>query len=117
MARHRDTFQRALDKRVKIAFGTDIGSFPHNEGWRELELMAKYGMAPIGVLRSATLVGAELLRREEELGRIAPGYLADLIAVDGEPHKDLRALRRVAFVMVNGKVVLPEEAAAGGEAN
>jgi len=103
--RHRDTFRRAMAKGVAIAFGTDVGSLPHGQGWQELQRMADYGMPPMDVLRSATLVGAELLRRGDELGRIAPGYRADLIAVDGSPDQDIEALRQVSFVMVDGRVV------------
>ena len=103
--RHRDTFRRAMAKNVKIAFGTDVGSMPHGEGWQELQRMADYGMAPMDILRSATMVGAELLRKDDELGRIAPGYRADLIAVAGRPDQDTAALRHVSFVMVDGRVV------------
>ena len=104
VARHRGTFLRAMKKGVRIAFGTDVGSLPHGEGWRELQRMADYGMPPMEVLRSATTVGAELLRREGELGRIEPGYLADLIAVTGRPDRDIGALKDVSFVMIRGAV-------------
>jgi imidazolonepropionase-like amidohydrolase len=77
---------------------------PHGEGWREMQRMADYGMPPMEVLRSATTVGAELLRREGELGRIEPGYLADLIAVEGRPDRDIGALQNVRFVMIGGRV-------------
>ena len=103
--RHRETFRRAMNKGVRIAFGTDIGSIPHGEGWRELKRMADYGMDPIDVLRSATVVGAQLLRMENELGHIAPGFLADIIAVPGRPDQEIDALRDVTFVMADGKVV------------
>ncbi len=103
--RHRDTFVRAMARRVKIAFGTDVGSIPHGMGWKELERMAQYGMAPMDILRSATVTGAELIHREKDLGRLAPGYLADIIAVRGRPDKEISALRDVAFVMVGGVVV------------
>ena len=112
VAAHRDTFRRAMGKGVKIAFGTDVGSMPHGEGWRELQRMADYGMSPLDVLRSATVLGAEVLRREDELGRVAPGYLADLIAVEGAPDRDIGALRSVRFVMVGGRVVKQAGAAA-----
>jgi len=106
--RHRETFRRAMAKKVKIAFGTDIGAIPHDAGWKELVRMADYGMAPMEVLRSATTRAAELLRKEKDLGRIAPGFLADLIAVSGAPDRDVSALRDVAFVMVDGKVAKRE---------
>ncbi|HKY31575.1 MAG TPA: amidohydrolase family protein [Candidatus Polarisedimenticolia bacterium] len=108
VARHKDTFRRAMDQGVPIAFGTDVGSMPHGEGWRELQRMADYGMPPMEVIRSATVAGAALLRREKDLGRPAPGYLADLIAVEGRPDLDVSALRRVVFVMADGVVVKDE---------
>ena len=103
--RHRETFRRAMKKRVRIVFGTDVGAIPHGEGWRELQRMADYGMPPVEILRSATSTGAELLRMEGELGRIAPGYLADMIGVPGKPDEDIGALKDVHFVMVRGRVV------------
>lgn len=107
VAAHRDTFRRAMKKGVRIAFGTDVGSLPHGEGWKELQRMADYGMPPFEVLRSATTVGAALLRREGDLGRVEPGYLADLIAVEGRPDRDIGALQRVRFVMIGGVVAKP----------
>ena len=106
--RHKDTFQRALKKKIKIAFGTDIGALAHGDGWLELQRMAAYGMAPIDVIRSATVVGAELLRLENELGKIEQGYRADLIAVKGRPDRDISVLKNVSFVMVGGTVAKME---------
>jgi len=103
--RHRETFRRAMKKGVKIAFGTDAGSFAHGDNRRELQRMVDYGMSPIDVLRSATLTGAALLRREHDLGRIAPGYLADIIAVAGRPDRDIAALRAITFIMADGTIV------------
>ncbi len=102
---HRDTFRRAMAKGVRIAFGTDVGSMPHGDGWREMQRMADYGMPAMEVLRSATLQGAALLQMEDEIGELAPGFLADIIAVKGAPDRDISALREVGFVMVNGEVV------------
>ncbi len=104
VASHRDTFGRAMKKGVKIAFGTDVGSLPHGDGWRELKLMGEYGMPAMEVIRSATIRCAELLRRPE-LGRVAKGSRADIIAVKGRPDQDPAALRDVVFVMRGGKVV------------
>ncbi len=67
--------------------------------------MADYGMSPMEVLRSATLQGAALLRMEDQIGQIAPGFFADIIAVEGRPDRDIGALREVGFVMVNGEIV------------
>ncbi len=76
--------------------------------------MADYGMPPMQILRSATLTGAELLRKEDELGRVAPGYLADLIAVAGNPDQNIEALRNVDFVMLGGEVIeIPAPGSAG----
>ncbi len=109
-AMHKDTFRRAMKAGVRIAFGTDIGSMPHGEGWRELARMADYGMRPIDAIRAATLEGAALLRREGDLGRIAPGYRADIIAVHGDPLADIAAFEKVVFVMADGKIVKSESA-------
>ncbi len=98
-------FRKALAKGVKIAFGTDVGSFPWDiNAAREFAYMVKYGMTPMQAVQSATVTGAALLERGEEFGTIEPGKLADLIAVEGDPSRDITALERVRFVMKNGKV-------------
>ncbi len=102
---HRKTFGRAMAEGVRIAFGTDIGSIPHGAGFGELQLMVDYGMEPIDAIRAATLAGADLLRRQDEIGRLLPGYRADMIAVDGNPGSEIGALKTVDFVMVGGRVV------------
>ena len=94
-----------MKKDVKIAFGTDIGSMPHGEGWREMERMVDYGMAPMDVIYSATVMGAKLLRKNDELGQIKQGYFADIIAVEGNPDQNIKAFRSIDFVMVNGAIV------------
>jgi imidazolonepropionase-like amidohydrolase len=104
-ARHKHGFQAALASGVKIAFGTDAGGFEAGENAREFRVMVDYGMTPLDAIRSATVRGAELLRRENDLGRVAPGYLADIIAVDGDPLDDITTLERVGFVMKGGAVV------------
>ena len=93
-----------MKKGVKIAFGTDIGSMPHGEGWREMERMVDYGMSPMDVIHSATVVGAKLIRKNDELGQIKQGYFADIIAVDGNPDQNIKAFRSINFVMVNGTI-------------
>ena len=99
-----ETFGKAYRAGVKIAFGTDIGSMPHGEGWREMERMVNYGMLPIDVIHSATVMGAKLLRKNDELGQIKEGYFADIIAVDGNPDENIKAFRSIDFVMVNGNI-------------
>ena len=108
VAEHKKSFERAMNKGVNIAFGTDIGSMPHGEGWREMERMVNYGMLPMDVIHSATVMGAKLLRKNDELGQIKEGYFADIIAVDGNPDENIEAFRSIGFVMVNGNVAKNE---------
>jgi imidazolonepropionase-like amidohydrolase len=96
---------RAIAAGVKIAFGTDSGVFPHGEGGRQLAMMVACGMSPLDALRSATSQAATLLGAEKQIGRLAAGFQADLIAVPGDLMKDLRAVERVSFVMKSGEVV------------
>ena len=104
-ARHRQAFRLALEAGVRIAFGTDAGGFEAGENAKEFKVMVDYGMSPADAIRSATIRGAELLRREDDLGRVAPGCFADIIAVSGNPLDDITALQDVTFVMKNGLVV------------
>ena len=90
---------------VPIAFGTDAGVFAHGRNAEEFEMMVDAGMTPREALASATTVAARLLDMESQIGRIAPGYSADIIAVDGNPLEDARALQNVNWVMVRGKVM------------
>jgi len=105
IANKRASFKAALDAGVTIASGSDVGVFPHGDNARELELMAAYGMSPIDALRAATSVDARVLHMESQIGRVAPGLFADLIAVEGDPSQDISALRQVKFVMKNGVIM------------
>jgi imidazolonepropionase-like amidohydrolase len=102
--RKRESFKAALDAGVTIINGSDVGTFPHGENARELEAMVSYGMTPVAALRSATSVAARVLHMEGEIGRVKQGLYADLVAFDGDPTKDVSALRRVKLVMKNGAV-------------
>lgn len=105
--RKKESFRLALESGVTIGFGGDVGVYPHGENYRELELMVAYGMRPLEVLKAATSVNADTFHWEG-LGRIRPGYLADLIAVPGDPSQDITALRQVPLVMLNGRIVKQE---------
>jgi imidazolonepropionase-like amidohydrolase len=101
----KETFGRALRSGVTIACGSDVGVFPHGENLRELQLMADYGMPVADVLRSATTTAAKVLRRGDDLGRISAGFVADLIAVRGNPLEDLKVLRHPIVVIKEGRIV------------
>lgn len=98
------SFQSALKNGVTICMGGDVGVFTHGENWREMELMAQYGMPAIDVLKSATSINADVFGYGEKLGRIKKGLLADIIAVQGDPSKSIQAIRNVVFVMKDGKL-------------
>ncbi|NIR52329.1 amidohydrolase family protein [candidate division KSB1 bacterium] len=99
-----DTFRRAYETGVKIAFGTDSGVSKHGENTREFELMVEGGMPPMEAIQAATRVAAELLGVQDELGTLEKGKTADIIAVDGDPLANISSLREVAFVMKEGKI-------------
>ena len=104
VAHHKEVFQKAMKMGVKICFGTDVGAFEHGTSAREFVKMVEYGMKPIDAIRTATTRAAELLRMEKQIGTIEPGKYADIIAVEGNPLDDIRALTRTAFVMKAGVV-------------
>ena len=94
---------RAIRAGVKIAFGTDAAVIPHEHAIREFKTLVDRGMTPLGAIQAGTLNTADLLGTPDR-GRLAPGLLADIIAVPGNPLADIRALERVSFVMKGGRV-------------
>ncbi len=105
IVRKHESFQAALAAGVTILSGSDIGVFPHGDNAREIEMMVEYGMPAVSALESATSVAGRVLHMD--IGLVRPGKLADLVAVDGDPTRDIHVLRKVEFVMKGGTVIKP----------
>jgi imidazolonepropionase-like amidohydrolase len=101
--RAKATVTKAIERGVKIACGTDAPAIFHGRNAKELIALVDRGMTPIQALRAATTVAAELIGRDDR-GRLGPGLLADVIAVEGDPLSDITATERVRFVMKGGTV-------------
>ena len=101
---HAQDFKKQLAAGVPIAMGSDVGPFPHGTQAREFELMVQYGMTPLAALQADLINGAKLLGWENQIGQLKPNYYADIIAVSGDPLKDITVLSKVAFVMKAGVV-------------
>jgi imidazolonepropionase-like amidohydrolase len=111
--RQRQGFRKAVAAGVNIAFGTDSGVYPHGDNARQFAYMVRYGLTPMQAIQSATINPARLLGRERELGSIAPGKAADLIAVEGDPIADIEVLRDVRSVIKGGTWVCDGNIACG----
>jgi imidazolonepropionase-like amidohydrolase len=102
--RQRENFQRAVRAGVKVAYGTDAGVYPHGWNGKQFAFMVRYGLTPMQAIQSATTSAADLLGWSDQVGAIAPGLYADIIAVAGDPLADITELERVTFVMKGGVV-------------
>lgn len=98
-------FAKAVKMDVKLAYGTDSGVYPHGDNAKQFAYMVRYGMSPMQAIQSATIRAAELLGKADEVGSVAPGRFADLVAVEGDPLADIRVLETVAHVMMGGTIV------------
>ena len=99
-----EEFKKQVAAGVPMAVGSDVGPFPHGTQAREFVLMVKYGMSPLAVLQADLLNGAKLLGWNGQIGALQAGYLADVVAVPGDPLQDISVLQNVTFVMKGGVI-------------
>jgi imidazolonepropionase-like amidohydrolase len=101
----RENFRKAHAAGVKMVFATDAGVMPHGDAAKQFAVMVRYGMTPMQAIQAATRNAAQALGQSKTIGVIAAGHQADIIAVDGDPSSDVRALEKVDFVMKGGTVL------------
>ena len=113
----RESFRSAVEAGVKMVFGSDAAIYPHGDNARQFAVMVEYGMTEMQALQAATVNAADLLKAED-LGAIAPGMLADIVAVPGNPLEDIRATEAVLFVMKDGEIYRgPDQFSSGSASN
>ena len=100
----RENFAKAFKAGVKMAFGTDAGVYPHGDNAKQFAVMVRFGMTPMQAIQTATVNSADLMGWGDRVGRLAPGYFADIIAVKDDPIANVKALEKVSFVMKGGVV-------------
>lgn len=101
----RDGFRKAVKAGISIVFGTDAGVYPHGQNAKQFHYMVRYGMTPMQAIQAATIEPARLLRKEADIGAVAPGRFADMVAVAGDPLADIARLEKVAAVIKGGALV------------
>jgi imidazolonepropionase-like amidohydrolase len=104
LAHHAQEFRKQRAAGVPVAMGSDVGPFPHGTQAREFELLVKYGMTPLASIQAGTVNGAKVLGWQDQIGALKSGYLADIVAVPGNPLEDISVLKQVSFVMKGGVV-------------
>ena len=100
----RDSFRRATKAGAKMVFGSDAAIYPHGDNGKQFSRMVQFGMTPLQAIQSATTNSAQLLQQDQQLGQIKSGYLADIIAVEGNPLDDITVMENVSFVMKDGHI-------------
>jgi len=100
----RENFEKAVRAGCKMGFATDAGVYPHGWNAKQFAVMVRWGMTPMQAIRAATVTSAELIEADDELGRLSPGYFADIVAVPGDPSSDISTTLDVRFVMKDGRI-------------
>ena len=101
----RQGFRKALNAGVKIAYGTDAGVYPHGDNAKQFPYMVRYGMSPMQAIQSATIEAARLLNKQDELGSVAPGKAADLVAMACNPVEKIECTAEVQWVIKDGVII------------
>ena len=107
--KQRDSFSRAVKAGVNMVFGTDAAIYPHGDNAKQFSRMVEFGMTELQAIQSATINSAKLLKMHNKLGQIKTGYAADIIAVEGNPLKNISTLEQIPFVMKAGIVYKTEK--------
>jgi len=100
----RESFRKATKAGVKMVFGSDAAIYPHGDNGKQFSRMVKFGMTPMQALQASTINSATLLKQQTKLGQISAGFIADIIAVNGNPLKDITVMEKVSFVMKDGVI-------------
>jgi imidazolonepropionase-like amidohydrolase len=100
----RDSFRKAVNAGANMVFGSDAAIYPHGDNGKQLSRMVRFGMTPLQAIQAATINSAKLLKQDANLGQIKAGFLADIVAVQGNPLNDVSVLENVSFIMKDGHI-------------